>query len=186
MPPAATHEEFVSSVDLMPTLLDLLGVAAPAGVDGRSWLPLLRGEAQRGRDHVITHVNTVSSGMSLPQRCIRTADWALMFHAWPDGSPKFKVEAMSGITYKALEAAGEKDPAIARRVRQLRVGEPLMFFDQKDASGERRNRISDPAQAVEIRRLGGLLLSHMERTGDPQTDAFRKAFATWERRSRKD
>lgn len=186
MPPAATHPEFVSSVDLMPTLLDLLGVPSPKAMDGRSWLPLLRGETQPGRDHVITHVNTVSSGLSLPQRCIRTADWALIFHAWPDGSARFKVEAMSGLTYKALEAAGEKDPAIARRVRQLRVGEPLMFFDQKDADGERRNRIDQPAHAAEIRRLGALLLAHMERTGDPQTDAFRKALAGWAGRSRRD
>ena len=93
---------------------------------------------------------------------------------------------MSGITYKALEAAGEKDPAIARRVRQLRVGEPLMFFDQRDTTGERRNRIDNPAEAAEIRRLAGLLLAHMERTADPQADAFRKAFAAWETRNRKD
>ncbi|MFM1769590.1 MAG: hypothetical protein RJA22_2119 [Verrucomicrobiota bacterium] len=186
MPPAATHPEFVSSVDLLPTLLELLGLTAPGGLDGRSWVPLLRGQAQPGRDHVITHVNTVSSGLALPQRCIRTADHALLFHGWADGTAKFRVEAMSGLTYKTLEAAGEQDPAIARRVRQLRVGEPLMFFGQKDSAGERRNLIQDPAQAAEIRRLGGLLLAHMERTGDPETAAFRKAFAAWQSRTRRD
>ena len=68
MPAAAVHEELVSSVDIMPTLLDLLGVKHPDGLDGRSWVQLINGEKQADRDYVITHVNTVSSGMSLPQR----------------------------------------------------------------------------------------------------------------------
>jgi N-sulfoglucosamine sulfohydrolase len=179
MPAAMTHEELVSSVDIMPTLLDLIAVKHPEGLDGCSWLPLLRGEKQEGRDYVITHVNTVSSGMSLPQRCIRTKDWALMFHAWTDGSAKFKVEAMSGITYKALEKAGASEPKIADRVKQLRVGEPLMFFNLHTDDTERVNAISDANYKAEITRLGSLLLEQMKKTDDPQTDAFAKAFEAW-------
>ena len=164
----------------MPTLLDLLAVKHPEGMDGCSWLPLLRGEKQDGRDYVITHVNTVSSGMSLPQRCIRTKDWALMFHAWPDGTAKFKVEAMSGITFKALETAGKADERIASRVKQLRVGEPLMFFNEQTDSGERSNSIADAHYAAEIKRLAALLLTHMEKTADPQTENFKKAMADWQ------
>ena len=179
MPAAAVHEEFVSSVDLMPTLLDLLVVKHPAGMDGRSWLPLLRGGKQDARDFVITHVNTVSSGMSLPQRCIRTKEWALLFHAWPDGTAKFRVEAMSGITYKALEAAGQKDERIAARVKQLRVGEPQMFFNEISDRAERNNLIYEPSCRPEIERLAKLLLGHMEKTEDPQTANFKKALAAW-------
>ncbi|MBI3882185.1 MAG: sulfatase [Verrucomicrobia bacterium] len=179
MPAASLHEEFVSSVDIMPTLLDLLAVKHPDGMDGRSWLPLLRGEKQDARDFVITHVNTVSSGMSLPQRCIRTKDWALMFHAWPDGMAKFKVEAMSGITYKALEAAGKTDERIAGRVKQLRVGEPLMFFNELTDPSERNNSVADANYAPEIKRLAALLVAHMEQTDDPQTANFKKAMENW-------
>ena len=38
-------EQIVSHVDIMPTLLDLVGVDAPAHVQGRSVAPILRGEA---------------------------------------------------------------------------------------------------------------------------------------------
>ena len=185
MPAAATHEEFVSSVDLMPTLLDILGVAKPDGMDGRSWMPLLRGEKQDARDFVITHVNTVSSGMSLPQRCVRTKDWALMFHSWPDGKEKFKVEAMSGITFKAIEAAGKTDERIAGRVKQLRVGEPLMMFNEQTDSGERGNLVADAHYRAEVERLAALLLAHMEKTDDPQTANFKKALSDWEEKNPK-
>lgn len=179
MPAAAVHEELVTSVDVMPTLLDLLAVAQPAGMDGRSWLPLLRGEKQDARDYVITHVNTVSSGASLPQRCARTKDHALMFHAWPDGSEKFRVEAMNGVTFKALEAAGRSDERIAARVKQLRVGEPLMFFDERADAGERKNLMNAVDAKPEIERLASVLLAHMEKTDDPQTENFKAALAAW-------
>jgi len=179
MPAAAVHEELVSSVDIMPTLLDLLSLPHPEGLDGRSWVPMLRGENQEARDYVITHVNTVSSGKSLAQRCIRTKDWALMFHAWPDGSAKFKVEAMSGQTYKALESAAATDERIAGRVKQFIVGEPLMFFNELTDPSERTNSINDRNYSPDIKRLAAILLAEMEKTNDPQAASFKQALENW-------
>ncbi len=170
--------EFVSSVDVMPTLLDILEVKQPAGLDGRSWLPLLKGEKQDGRDYVITHVNTVSSGKAFPQRCIRTKDFALMFHAWADGTTSFRVEAMNGLTYNALAEAGKTDGKIQSRVEQFIKGTPVSFYDLKNDPEERTNELTNPKYQKEIERLKKLLLAYMEKTKDPQTENFRKvAFA---------
>jgi N-sulfoglucosamine sulfohydrolase len=171
-------EQLVSSVDLMPTLLDLLSVAHPPGMDGRSWLPLLKGKSQEGRDYVVTHVNTVSSGRSFAQRCVRTADRALMFHAWSDGQTSFRVEAMNGLTFSALAAAAKTDPWIAARVRQYTQSTPLALYDLTKDPGERTNVISDPAYQADIERLSKLLLAHMEKTSDPQLAAFQAAIKT--------
>ena len=169
------REEFVSSVDVMPTLLDVLGVANPPGMDGRSWLPLLKGEKQEGRDYVITHVNTVSSGKAFPQRCIRTKDFALTFQAWADGTTKFRVEAMSGLSYNAMAEAAKKDSKIESRVEQLIKGTPLAFYDSKHDPDERTNELTNPKFQKEIERLKKLLLEHMEKTKDPQMENFKKA-----------
>ena len=171
------REEFVSSVDLLPTLLELLKQPALEGVDGRSWGPFLRGEKQSDRDYVITHVNTVSSGKSFPQRCIRTKDFAYQFHAWPDGTSQFRVEAMSGITFAALKKASESDPKLKARVDQLTVGTPEQLFDLRTDLDERTNVIADPKYKAELTRLRRLLLAHMEKTGDPQLANFRKQLA---------
>jgi len=172
------RKEFVSSVDVMPTLLDLLEVKHPAGLDGRSWLPLLKGEKQAGRDYVITHVNTVSSGKAFPQRCIRTKDFALMFHAWADGTTSFRVEAMNGLTYNALAEAGKTDGKLQSRVEQFIKGTPVSFYDLKNDPEERTNELTNPKYQKEIERLKKLLLAHMEKTKDPQTEAFKKAAFT--------
>ena len=170
-----THPEFVSSVDVMPSLLELLDVKSPAGMDGRSWVPLLKGESQSDRDFVITHVNTVSSGKSFAQRCIRTSNRSLMFHAWVGGKDPFRVEAMSGLSFAAMNTS--TDPAIQSRVKQLMEGETLMFFDTASDPTERKNLINDPTRAAEIAELSQKLLTHMKKTDDPQTNAFEAAIS---------
>ena len=175
MPGAASHDEFVSSVDLLPTVLDILGVKHPDGLDGRTWLPLLKGEKQPDRDFVVTHVNTVSSGRSFAQRSIRTRTAALLFHGWSDGETRFRVEAMNGRTFAALAAAAKDDERIRARVDQFVVGTPLSFFDLAKDPDERTSRIADAQYRAEVERLAGLLAAHMERTKDPQLEAFRKA-----------
>jgi N-sulfoglucosamine sulfohydrolase len=169
-----TREEYVSSVDILPTLLELLGEPARTDIDGRSWMPLLRGQKQANRDYVITHVNTVSSGKSFSQRCVRSRDFSYMFHAWPNGTQQFRVEAMSGLSYQAMAKAAESDARIKSRVQQLVVGTAEQFFDLRADPDERVNLMADSKHKAEINRLRGLLLAHMEKTNDPQFDSFRK------------
>jgi N-sulfoglucosamine sulfohydrolase len=179
MPPPAVHDEMVSSVDVMPTLLELLDVTPPPGMDGRSWGPLLRSEAQGGRDHVVTHVNGVHSGADYPQRCVRSRTRSLMFQPWADGRRRFHVEAMNGLTFPALVVAARHDAAIAARVRQYVFGVPLALYDLESDPDERHNLIGVPAYGPDVEQLAGLLGAHMERTGDPQLEAFRAAIAGW-------
>ena len=169
------RNEFTSSVDVMPSVLELLKVEPPAGMDGRSWVPLLKGETQSDRDFVITHVNTVSSGKSFAQRCIRSKDRALMFNAWVGGPDKFRVEAMSGLSFAAMNASS--DDRIQARVKQLVDGEPLMLFDTGSDLTERRNLINDPRYANDLAELSKKLSAHMQRTDDPQAMAFEAAIA---------
>jgi len=49
-----TSDALVDFSDFLPTLADLAGAERPAASDGRSFLPVLRGEARSARDHVFT------------------------------------------------------------------------------------------------------------------------------------
>lgn len=175
--PGRDKTNLVSSVDLLPTVLEILQAPPLAGVDGRSLVPLIRGESQPDRDYVVTHVNTVSSGKSFPQRCIRTKDHAYMWHGWVDGTTLFKVEAMSGLTFNALAKAAESDPRIHDRIEQYHHGVNEQFFDLATDPDERKNVIADAANRQTLDRLRSLLLKHMERTDDPELANFRAALA---------
>ena len=59
--------------DVMPTLLDALGVAHdPDAFNGRSLLPLIRGEVERVRDAIVTGYHRGRD------RCVRTETWSLI------------------------------------------------------------------------------------------------------------
>jgi len=45
--------QVVANLDIMPTVLEACGVRPPAGLDGRSWLPLVRGERVEWRRELL-------------------------------------------------------------------------------------------------------------------------------------
>jgi arylsulfatase len=49
----------VGHIDLMPTLLEIAGIECPESVEGKSLMPLMRGEAQKLHDHVFIHGGAV-------------------------------------------------------------------------------------------------------------------------------
>jgi len=53
--PGTKVTEMIQNIDIAPTLLEAAGVQIPkaAGIDGRSFLPLLRGESIKWRDHIL-------------------------------------------------------------------------------------------------------------------------------------
>ncbi|QJE94451.1 sulfatase family protein [Luteolibacter luteus] len=171
-PEATRHTELVSSVDILPTLLELVKIPAPQGIDGVSWLPLLAGESQPGRDKVFTHVNGVSSGKQFPQRAVNTRARSLIFLPW-SGSQPLRVEAMQGLTYPALDEAAASHPEIRARLDQYIKGSPLALYDLEKDPAQRRNVIDDPAYASDRKELVEALVAQMEKTGDPQLAAFR-------------
>jgi arylsulfatase A-like enzyme len=66
-------DAMVSHVDLFPTLCDYIGIERPAWLEGRSMMPLLRGEAKEIREELFAEVNY--HAVYEPKRCVRTSRW---------------------------------------------------------------------------------------------------------------
>jgi N-sulfoglucosamine sulfohydrolase len=169
-------EAMTQSIDIMPTLLDLIGVEKPP-MDGRSWLPLIKGEEQKDRDYIITNVNGISSGAHYPMRVVQTKTSALIVTPWSDGKNRFKCESMSGLSFKAMEEASLKDSRIKKRVDQYIIGYPMAFYDLVADPDQRENEIHDPAHSNEIKRLQDILMNYMVSTKDPQLENYKTILA---------
>ncbi|MGI5818906.1 MAG: sulfatase [Armatimonadota bacterium] len=77
----AVTEELVEEVDIMPTILDALGVEQPAGVQGRSILPILRGdEGARGRESVLMQERQAPDLAARGLEPERITQWAVRTH----------------------------------------------------------------------------------------------------------
>ena len=171
-------EQMTQSIDIMPTLLDLLGVSRKPDMDGRSWVPLIKGEPQGDRDYIINNVNGVANGNHFPARVVQTEKAAFMATLWSNGTNRLHgIDSMGGLTLRAMEKAGETDAKIKKRVDQYVVGYPMAFYDLANDPDQRENVIGDPAHAAEVKRLQTILMDYMVRTKDPQLANYRKLLA---------
>ena len=165
-PGTVDRQHFISGIDFMPTALDAAGVPAPTGMDGSSFLPVLLGKRQLERDKVFTQFHQTSGRNRYPMRCVQNHSFGYIFNPWSDGQRVFKNESQSGLTFKAMKAAAQKNDSVAARVKlfQYRVVEE--FYDFENDPDGLNNLIDDPGYKEQIDMLRKELLDWMKKTGD--------------------
>lgn len=90
--PAVKTSAMVQLVDVLPTVFEVFGFAEPSGIDGRSLMPLIRGEVDSHRDEVYLSEATWQAA-----RGIRTEQWKFIKYLQPtlygrDGVELYKLD----------------------------------------------------------------------------------------------
>ena len=162
----------VTTLDFTPTLLEAVKLPPIPHIDGRSFLPALKGEKMTGWDHVFTVYNAAYGNNWIPMRCMRTRDHSYIWNAWSNGTKKYHTENMAGLTWKAMTDAAESNPSIKKRTEFYSYRTPEEFYDLTQDRCERKNLIDDPNHQAEIESMRKELLGMMQRTEDPFANAF--------------
>ena len=172
MPGTVDSENFISGIDYMPTILEIAGIPIPKSIEGRSFVSLLKGERQGGRNMVFTQFMETSGRHCFPMRAVQDKKYGYIFNAWSDGNRVFKNESQSGLTWKAMVRAVETDEDIANRVNMFSYRCVEEFYDFEKDPDALFNLIDDPKYASLIQKYRNLLEKNMRATGDPLVDAF--------------
>ena len=123
---------FTEHVDVMPTILDLLGAEPPLQCDGHSLRPFLEGR--------------------VPARWREAAHWEYDFRDVRDGGP----EAALGLSMDRCTLAVLRGP----RFKYVHfTGLPPLLFDLEEDPGEFHDRAGDPAFAAIVRDCAQQMLS---------------------------
>lgn len=173
-PGTVDTEHLISGVDYMPTILDALGLPEVGGMDGRSFLPVLTGGKQPGRDKVFTVFDRTAAKRDYPMRCVQDKRFGYIFNPWSDGETVFRNNAQIGLSFAAMKVAGRSDTAIADRVRLFLYRVPEEFYDFETDPDALNNLIDDPAYKHEIGEMRRAMLATMESSDDPLTDVFKQ------------
>lgn len=166
------ESSMVSAIDILPTFLEAAGADIPEGVQGRSFLPLLKGEGQGDREWVYTHFNQTHGKGNFPMRAVQSAEWLYIFNPWSDGEKTFKNESMSGRTFKAMEEAAKKDAEIGKRVDLFLHRVPEELYDLRVDPHARKNLVEDSNHAVMLSTCRSRLEDEMRRHEDPALECF--------------
>ena len=160
----------MSYVDVLPTFLDLAGGDPSAlDLDGRSFAPVLRGEADTFRDTVFA-VQTSRGIYSGPEhygiRAARDAQYKYIRNLTPDATFQNTVTEKWPIfqTWRRAAEKGDADTATKIDAYQHRPAEEL--YDVQADPYELHNLIDDPALADVHARLSARLDAWMKQQGD--------------------
>ena len=151
----------VSWVDLLPTLVDLAGGPAPANLDGRSFVPVLRGQGTDHRDRIFTTHSADGKMNHYPMRSLRTRDWKLILNLTPDAkytthidlAPRENKPGNWGTYWESWVRAAASDPAAAAKVNRYHHRPAVELYDLTQDPHELQNLAEDPAQADRVRAL---------------------------------
>lgn len=113
--PAARFDRshLASGVDIVPTLCDYAGVAAPEGLAGESLRPVIDDPARLGRDFVVAELQPHPFRLDLKGRMLRTRRYKyLAFSAGVDPEMLFDLDTDPLETVNLVRSAGH-DPVLA-------------------------------------------------------------------------
>jgi arylsulfatase A-like enzyme len=171
--PGTRTAAMIQWIDLLPTLITAAGGAVPAGIDGRSFLPVLRGEAAGHRTTIFTTHSGDGRMNVYPIRAIRTADWKLILNLHPEFAHTTHIDkALSrdgGRYWISWFERAKSDPAIAALVRRYHERPAVELYNLSTDPFERRNLAADPTHAGRTRELRAQLEAWLETQGDRRT-----------------
>jgi N-sulfoglucosamine sulfohydrolase len=169
------ERHMIEGVDVLPTLLDIAGIEQPTGgVDGRSIVPLLKGEPQDRRKMVFKEHNENSGGHRNPMRAVETRTHLYIFNAWANGTRRMGTATNGTNTYRRMTELAPSDPQIAARLKLADHRVPEELYDVARDPDCLHNLIDDPASRAELDRLRAELEAWMKRTNDPLLESFQK------------
>lgn len=147
-------EGMVSQIDVFPTLCELLDLEKPAWLQGRSMLPLVRGEADEINDAIFAEVTHHAAYQ--PQRAARTQRWKYIRQFEPRGRP----------VLPNVDDSPSKTLWVRHGWRERPVAEEQLYdliFDPNEVC----NVADDPRNADTLQAMRDRLDQWMRDTGDP-------------------
>jgi arylsulfatase A-like enzyme len=154
--PGSTCETFTSNIDILPTLLEIVGRPIPENVQGRSFLPLLTGEDRPGfmPRHEIFAEKTYHEVYD-PIRCIRTERYKYIRNFAERPRLLLPTDIHNSPTRRALD-----DEYLAHR--------PTHELYNLNADALEQHNLNGHPDYVDVQReLDAQLSAWMEATNDP-------------------
>jgi len=164
-------DAMVQWMDILPTLVELAGGDPPRDIDGRSFAPVLRGEADSHRNEIYTTHSGDRDFNVFPMRSVRTAEWKYIRNLHPEFQFATHINRgglRSGRRYwpSWLEAAEHDREALGVVDRYRRRPAEELFYVAND-SHEQHNLAMDPRFSGKLAAMRDLLNKWLEQTKDP-------------------
>src|SRR5262245_17453037 len=168
--PGTTATAMVAWIDLLPTCLAAAGGTPPASLSGRSFLPVLRGDATDHRDRVFVTHSGDGDMNRYPLRAVRTRDRKYVRNLDPDAEHHTHVDKAAGGDgrdyWDSWVEKAKTDPAAAAVIRRYYTRPAEELYDLTADPWELTNLAADTKHADRLQALRADLGAWMSDQGD--------------------
>ena len=166
------RDELVSTLDLMPTFLEVAAASGVTGLAGRSLTPLLIGQTPTWREYLFTEFHLHSNHNYFPQRTVRDRRYKLIRNLMPNTvNPGHAFTIGRFVGEAEMLQAIEEAPERVRLAYQTMSNPPeYELYDLESDPYEFNNIANDPALGDAFERLQARLQQWREQTDDPFLD----------------
>jgi N-sulfoglucosamine sulfohydrolase len=169
----SVRRELIATVDLLPTILEAAGAEVPAGLAGRSLLPLVRGERTTWRQYLCAEYHSHYPPLYFPQRTVRDDRYKLIVNLLEDRPcPAARSYRSPDVWWTNLTDAdvASADAGVRRAYATWDDAPPEELYDLEADPHEFHNLANSAEHAAVRKRLRRELEAWQAETGDPLAD----------------
>lgn len=167
--PGLVSEAFVSSVDILPTILDAVGVPIPANVQGRSLRGVAAGHNAGWRTTLAGEFHQHGERPFFPRRALRDERYQII-HNLLAGKITISPRVDGDTASEVVEAAAYRGTPARQAIERLANPPEWELYDLTADPGQFQDLARDPAHAATLQRMQQLLRDWQTETNDPFLD----------------
>jgi N-sulfoglucosamine sulfohydrolase len=168
------EKSIVSSIDLVPTILDAAGLPSLEEIEGKSIIDVILGKsAQTNREYAYASSNYYANSKPewfFPHRAIIDKSFCYIFNSYVVRSEGKKAKINEWMEVVNLSLS--KSEKLKKKIDYMVYRAPEELFDLKKDPGCWDNLASDPEYAEKLREYRKKLLKEMQETADPELPVF--------------
>ncbi len=178
VPARQVSDALISHIDIMPTILDFLGIEPPQTVQGTSIKPLLQERAAQNKGYVFGQHNSHGPARAehYPSRMVSDGRYYYILNLMPEKDYELPADlreekGWGNGSYHATLAAKESHPLQYTLLKQLESGRPAEeLYDTANDPGQLHNLAAQKEYEQKKAELKKVLLQWRKKTGDRADD----------------
>lgn len=167
--PGAITDALCEYVDVTPTLLDIAGAPDPGNLDGKSFLPVIKGKKKKFKEYVFGAQTTRGIANGSPYygiRSVRNERYSYILNLTPEAAFKNIITREKDPVWASWEKKAQTDSFARQQVSRYQYRPAEELYDVVNDPYQLHNLAGDKRYASEVKKLRRRLLKWMESQGD--------------------
>ena len=168
------EKSVVSVIDVMPTILDAIGLPALSAIEGTSFIEVVLGnQKQTKRSYAYAATNYKSNSTEkefYPHRAIIDASYCYVFNSYVVRSSGKKRKASGWMD--VVNSSLPNNDELRHKIEYMEFRAPEELYDLKVDPGCWNNLAAQPEYKAKVAAYRKKLLKEMEATADPELSVF--------------